>query len=125
MLADPQTITVNSVAKVMPRVTSDGSSSVYQLSDETFKLEISHTNVTAKGKSKGLAGRIRTLVRFTQRAIVADPLTAVNDFDTLSYQVVIDRPSYGFTQTQLDQLRAGFQTWLDSTMTGKLFGQES
>lgn len=121
MLTDPQTVTVNAVAKTMPRVSSSGTSAVYQLADETFKLEVSH-QVVSKGKS---ASRIRTLVRVTQRAIVADPLTAVNDYDTMSLQFVIDRPNYGFTGVQLDQLRAGFAAWLDTTMTGKLFGLES
>lgn len=121
MLTDPQVVTVNAVAKSMPRVSSTGTSALYQLADETFKLEVSH-QVQKKGNS---SSRIRTLVRLTQRAIVSDPLTTVNDYETMSLQFVIDRPNYGFTQAQLDQLRAGFATWFDTTMTGKLFGLES
>jgi len=121
MLSDPQTITVNAVAKAMPRIQTTGTSAVYSLSDETFKLEVSHQKI-AKGKT---ASRIRSLVRFTQRAIVPDPLTAVNDYETTSIQIVIDRPEVGFTATQLDQMSAGLKTWLDTTMMGKLFGQES
>jgi hypothetical protein len=116
MFADPQSITVNAVAKSMPRILSSGTSSTYQKTDEEFKLIISHL------KSKG---RIRSMARVDQRAIVPDPLTAVNDYETLSFYCVVDRPEVGFTQTQVDQLIAGFKTWLDTTASGKLFGQES
>jgi hypothetical protein len=117
MFSDPQTVTVNSVAKVMPRVSQQGTSSTYQLNDETFKLTVSHAKA---GKD-----RIRSVVRIDQRAVVPDPLTSVNDYETLSFYVVIDRPSAGFTSTQVAQLVAGLEAWLDSTAVGKLFGQES
>lgn len=116
MFADPQTVTVNAVAKVMPRVTSDGLSSIYQLADQSFKLTISHA------PSKG---RIRSMVRIDQRAIVADPLTAVNDYETLSFYVVVDRPEVGFTAAQQDQLITGLKTWLSTVNSDKIFGQES
>jgi len=116
MFADPQTVTVNAVAKVMARVLSDGKSAVYQLADQSFTLKISHL------LSKG---RIRSMMRVDQRAIVPDPLTAVNDYETLGVYLVIDRPEVGFTQTQVEQLIAGIETWLDSTSIGKLYGQES
>lgn len=117
MFADPQVVTVNAVAQSMPRVEVKGNSSFYQKADESFKLTISH----AKSKD----ARIRTMVRIDQRAIVPDPLTAVNDWETLSFYVVLDRPSVGFTQTQCDQLITGLKAWVDSTAIGKLYGQES
>jgi hypothetical protein len=116
MLTDPQTITVNAVAKTMPKVSSNGTSTQYKLADDSFRLDVSHQ------KSKG---RIRSLAKVTQRAVVADPLTSVNDYEELAVHVVIDRPEVGFTSTQVDQLLTGFKTWLDSTMVGKLYGQES
>lgn len=116
MFSDPQTVTVNAVAKVMPRVSSDGLSSIYQLSDQSFKLTISHT------PSKG---RVRSMVRIDQRAIVPDPLTAVNDYETLSFYFVVDRPEVGFTAAQQDQLRAGLTAWFNTAASDKIFGQES
>jgi hypothetical protein len=65
------------------------------------------------------------MARIDQLAVVADPLTAVNDYETLSFYVVIDRPKYGFSSTQVDQLVSGLKTWLDSTSVGKLYGRES
>lgn len=117
MLTDPQTVTVNSVAKVMPRVLSTGTSAKYMLADESFTLDISHQ--TAKD------GRIRSMAKTTQRAVVADPLTNVNDYETLSIHTVIDRPNYGFTQAQVEQLVAGHFAWQNTAMVAKLFGRES
>lgn len=117
--ADPQSVTVNAVAQSMPRVSvgsSGGLSSMYQKSDESFKLTISHQKN---------AKRIRSMARIDQRSVVADPLTAENDYEILSFYVVIDRPLVGYTQTQCEQLIAGFKTWLDNTAIGRLYGQES
>jgi len=120
MLADPQSITVNAVAKSMPRLTSEGQHSFYQLADQTFGLDILHRPIKRDGKS-----RVVSRVAFTQRAVVADPLTAVNDFENVTVSVQIDRPEAGFTSTQIDQMVTGFKSWLDSTMVGKLYGRES
>jgi hypothetical protein len=117
MFTDPQSITVNAVAQSMPRIQIDGKKCVYQKSDGTFTLTISHQIIAGD--------RVRSVARVDQKAIVPDPLTSVNDYETLSFYVVIDRPLAGFTSTQTDQLITGFKTWLDSTAIGKLFGQES
>lgn len=116
MFADPQSVTVNSVAQSMPRISATGTSAVYQKSDGVWTLSISHQ------LSKG---RIRSMVRLDQKAVVADPLTAVNDYQILSDYHVIDRPEYGFTLTQVQQQVAGLNAWLDGTAVGKLFGKES
>jgi hypothetical protein len=53
MLADPQTLTVNSVAKVMPRVNQDNNGSKYRLRSTTdeYVLEIKHSDgKIAKGQ---------------------------------------------------------------------------
>jgi hypothetical protein len=120
MLSDPQTITVNAVAKAMPRIVSEGQHAFYQLSDQTFSLDILHRTIKRDGKN-----RVVSRASFSQRAVVPDPLTSVNDFETVSVSVQIDRPDAGFTSTQIDQMVAGFKSWLDSTMVGKLYGRES
>jgi hypothetical protein len=65
------------------------------------------------------------MARLDQRAIVPDPLTAVNDFETLTDYHVIDRPEVGFTVAQVQQQVAGLNAWLDATMVSKLYGKES
>jgi hypothetical protein len=116
MFADPISVTVNSVAQSMPRVETNGRKSVYQKGDETFTLTISHAKT---------GSRVRSMARSDQRAIVPDPLTSVNDYETMSFYCVIDRPEAGFSVTQVEQLVAGFQAWLTTSVVDKLYGQES
>lgn len=119
-LTDPQTITVNAVAKVMPRIESQGTHALYQIENQTFSLDIRHSSGKKDGKI-----RHKALVTFTQRAIVPDPLTSVNDYETVSISLMIDRPEAGFDATQIDQMVAGFKTWLTTTMVGNLYGRQS
>lgn len=113
---DPQTITVNAVAKVMPRIQVIGPSAIYQNSDESFKLTISHQKPSL---------RIRSMARIDQRVVAADPLTSVNDWQSLGMYLVIDRPTVGFSLVQVTQQWAGFKTWLDDPAIARLYGQES
>lgn len=115
--ADPQTLTINGVAKSLARISSNGLQSVYANQDESVVLTISH-QVTK-------ANRVRTLVRVDQRAVVTNPLDSSNDYDTLTMSVQIDRPYYGFTSADVQYLEAALETWLDSTSIGKLYGKES
>jgi len=114
---DPQSVTVNSVAQSMPRIKSDGTKTIYQKSDRSFTLTISHID------SKD--GRVRSMARIDQLAVVTNPLDSTNDYDTLSAYLVIDRPGFGFSLAQVQQLVAGLQAYLDSTAVGKLYGHES
>jgi hypothetical protein len=116
MFTDPQTITVNAVAKPMPRVATGDRKATYQMNDESFTLNISHSKTS---------DRIRSMSRVDQRTLVPDPITAVNDWETLSVYIVVDRPLAGFTSTQVEQLITGFKSWLDVTAIGKIYGQES
>jgi hypothetical protein len=117
MFTDPQTLTVNSVAKTMPRIEQNGTSSTYQMADQTFTFKISHQAVSGN--------RVRSMVRTDQRAIVPDPLTSVNDYENLAVYLVIDRPLAGFTATQVDQLVQAMKAWLTTTAVTSLFGRES
>jgi len=125
MFVDPQVVTINSVAKSMALVNSEGTKRTYQTNDKSFTLIVSHQSSVNNAKSKGLRQRVRTLIRLEQRATVADPLSAENDYDEMTIQMVIDRPEAGFTAQQLQYLVAGFEGWLDSTAVTKLFGRES
>jgi hypothetical protein len=120
VIIDPQVVTVNTVAQSMPRLAMPGDSgSTFQKSDLTWTLNIRHRSVTRDKKK-----RVVSLVVLTQRKIVADPLTANNDYETLATSVQIDRPEVGFTSTEVDQQLTGFKTWLSSAMIGQLYGRE-
>lgn len=117
-LTDPQSITVATVAKSMPRVSVKESSSTYSKDDETYKLTISHDRNT---KTK----RIRSSMRIDRREIVADPLTAVNDYENLAIYLVIDRPEVGFSATQVDDVVQAFKTWLSNANVTAVYGLQS
>lgn len=121
MFSDPQSITpTGGSAQSMPRIQQAGLSSTYQTADSNYVLVISHQTRKAKGKS-----RVSSLAKFTQRAIVPDPLTSVNDYETVSVHVVIDRPEAGFTATQIDALVQGFKAWLTTTVVTNMVGLQS
>jgi len=115
-LADPQSVTINAVAQSMPRIVTGDRKSTYQKNDGVWTFEISHT------PNKD---RIRSMVKLTQRAVVPDPLTAVNDYETLITYLVVDRPLAGFSMVQLEQQVAGFVAWLSNANVDKIYGQES
>jgi len=122
-LADPLPITVNVTTTNLPKVSTQGLSSVYQNADETLKETISHQIQQPKGSS---GRRVRSLIRVDQRTVVADPVSGVNsDFDTLSVQLVIERPEYGFTVTQVDYLVQALKAQLTTAIVTKLYGKES
>jgi len=117
MFTDPISITVNGVTKSMARISTGTMSSVYSTSDGLFTLTLSHQET---GKQ-----RVRTLVKFVQKAIVTNPLDSTNDYDTMTLSLTIDRPMAGFTIVQLEQLTAGFISWLTNANVDKLYGKES
>lgn len=116
MFSDPQSVTINAVAKSMPKISAKDTSAVYQGADGLFKLTISHT------PSKD---RVRSMVRLDQKAIVTNPLDSTNDYDTLSFYTVIDRPNFGFTTAQVEYIVAGLIAWLSAGNVDKLVGLES
>lgn len=119
-LTDPQSITVSGSAKSMPRILTEGSHSLYRSSDGNWSLDIRHRNIRRDKKL-----RIVTTESFTQKKIVADPLTTVNDYDTASFSTQCERPEVGFSIAELDAMRAGNSTWLDTAKFTQLLGGES
>lgn len=111
---DPITITINSIAFVLNKISEQGLTTVYQTGDQNLRLEISH-QVNTK------TDRIRTVVKMTQRKVVADPLTSVNDYDTMQYHSVIDRPGNGWTKTEVVNNVAGLDAWMSDAVVEKLF----
>lgn len=115
--ADPQPVTINSVLTNLPRVQTDGLMSVYMSADGTLKLTVSHQVQND--------GRVRSMGRLDQTKVATDPISSANKSVTLSIYTVIERPSFGFSSTEVDQLATGYKSWLSSTVIGKLYGKES
>lgn len=114
-LADPQTITINSVAQTLNRITSDGLKSIYATSDEIYKFTVSHQE---SGK------RTRRMVRIDKRVVAADPLSSINEYKSLGIYVVIDEPEYGFTDDDIHKVVAGLLAWLTEANTLKVLASQ-
>lgn len=109
--ADPQTITVNTVAKTLNRIKSDGYRSEYSASDEAFKMTISHQ------ESKG---RTRRMVRIDNRVVATDPLTSESEYKNLGVYAVIDEPEYGFDDADIDHVVQALIAWLTTANVTKV-----
>lgn len=117
MFADPITITIAAVPKTLARVSTKDMSAVYKTADGAYTLNISHQVTKDK---------IRSLSRLDFKKVVADPLTAINDFEILSTYAVSERPNFGFSGTEVKDQLAGFNTWHAlAASQDKLFNLES
>lgn len=112
---DPQSVTIDAVPYSMPRVSSESTKSLYSEATEALKMTISHQ------ESKS---RTRRMVRLDKRVVAADPLTAVNEYQTVGVYLVIDEPEYGFSDDAIDDIVQGFKTWLTTANVLKVLGSE-
>lgn len=116
MFADPQSITVNAVPQSLARVRVGDLNAEYQSATGEFKLRISH--------QEG-AKRIRRMVRIDHKMIAADPLSAVNSYQTAGVYVVIDEPVVGFTDVELGYLVSALTAYLTAGNVAKVLASES
>lgn len=112
---DPQSVTIDGVAHSMPRVSSETSKSLYSEATEALKMTISHQEAK---------DRTRSMVRLDMRVVAADPLTAVNVYQTVGVYLVVDKPEFGFTIDNIDDIIQGFKTWLSTANVTKILGGE-
>lgn len=118
MFADPQSVTVNAVAKSLAR---QGTSSPETLgrfvtADGEFEYTV---------RQNKTANRFRREIRLTQKKVSADPISAINKEISTSVMVVVDEPRWGFSDTEIGYLTAAIITAFDSTARDKLLAGES
>lgn len=113
--ADPQTVTINTVAQTLNRIKSDGARSVYSKDDESVTLTLSHQS------SKD---RTRRMARLDKRVVATDPLSSVNEYKSLGVYIVVDEPEYGFTDADIDYVVQALTAWLSSANVLKLLGNQ-
>lgn len=118
MFADPQTLTIDSVATTFARQGSANPERLgkFRSADGTMEFEI-RQNTTA--------ARFRREVRLTMKKVAADPISALNKEVSASVIMVIDEPRWGFTDTELGNLSDAVEAWWDSTSRAKLLGGEN
>jgi hypothetical protein len=118
MLSDPQTVTINSVAKVMPRINQDNNSSVYRLrsSLDEYVLTIKHSNGKIVGGQPG-EGHLAKL-DYTVFATATAPELH------LACWAVLQNPD-GFDLTLSRNTMLGLMGYLSSANIDKLLNGES
>lgn len=94
MLADPQSVTVATVAKTLPAIDRGRFTSTYREAGGEHELIIS-TN---------FAKRDRSVIRLNHTKTASDPLTAETVNVSASVYMVIDRSKFGYSDSELDDL---------------------
>lgn len=117
MLVDPQSITLNGVATSLPRNGGNGvNSNVYATADDLVKLTV------RKDRSK--AGRLRNEFRLEQSKVAPDPISAVNKSVGATVYIVVDRPSFGFSNAELGYLIEALKAAFVAGTYNKVLGGE-
>jgi len=118
-LADPQTVTINAVAKTLPRTGYLPNAGVFTIDDGTIRLTVSDTYG---------AKRTRRSARLDFSKIAADPLISAQNIKySMSAYLVVDVPVTGFTVAEAKQIVDGLTLWLTASTganTTKLLGGE-
>lgn len=118
--ADPQSVTVNSVAQSLPRIASPAPTTqgVFSTADGTYTYAV---------RQNSTKDRFRREIRFTQRKVATDPIAAVQKEVSASIIIAVDEPKWGFSDTELGYLIAGVLANLSASSganQAKLLGGE-
>lgn len=114
---DPQSVTINAVPYTLPRVSTEATKSVYSTADELLKMTVSHI------KTKD---RTRSMIRLDKTVVAADPFDASKSYSqSLGIYVVIDRPKFGFTATDMDFVVQALKAWATTANVLKVVGTET
>lgn len=114
-LTDPQSVTISTVAKSLPRIGMSLNESDYQSADGTVKMTIRHDS----------SRRNRHIVKLQKSLIVADPLFPSQN-QTVSYSatLTIDTPKNGAVAADFAALADALVLWATPATTLKVAGGE-
>jgi hypothetical protein len=116
MYADPQTVTINAVAKVMARMPSTSTNvGAFRTVDGEYKLDIK------QGSTKRRKNREAVL---TFEKPYTDPNSGLTSTVGASVKIVVNEPPMGFTDTELGYCLAGLTAWFSPTNRDRLLGGE-
>jgi len=118
MLTDPQTVTVNAVAKVMPRINQDNNTSTYRLRStlDEYILTIKHTDGKISGGVLGESHNAR--LKYTVFATATVPEQVL--YATLNLQ-----NGDGMDLTVARNIMLGLSAWGTSATIDKLLTGEN
>lgn len=103
--ADPQSVTINSVAQTLPRISSGVNSGTFRKDDATVTLSVNHTY----GK------RNRRQIRLDHKKVGPDVFTSDNTEYSMSAYLVIDAPSTGYTVAEQKQIVDALTAYLTAS----------
>jgi hypothetical protein len=104
--ADPQSVTINTVAQSLPRISSGSNSGVFQKDDTTVKLSVSHS----------YGSRTRRVLRLDHAKIATDPfLAGVNTKFNMAAYLVVDVPVTGYTVVEQKQIVDALTAYLTAS----------
>jgi len=116
MFADPQSLTIATVAQTLPATERNGQTSVYKKDDDAYRLTIGHQ----------YGRRNRFTVRLDAQKIAPDPLAASNNqIYTASVYLVLDKPPVGYTNAELKDMAVALSAWATSANLLKVLGGET
>lgn len=111
MLADPQSVTINSVANSLPAISRGENNSTYQKDDGNVALKVSHN----------YSKRTRRTVRLDFSKIAADPLISAQNIKySMSAYLVIDAPITGFTIAEQKYIVDALTAYLTASSGAKV-----
>lgn len=106
MLADPQSVTINAVAKSLPRVGAGLYNGQFSTVDGIYQLGISHA----------FAKRTRRTARLDYKVTAADIMdSSLNVPYSGSVQLIVDMPAVGISRADQGNVAIGFCDWLSAT----------
>ncbi len=109
--ADPQSVTIASVATSLPRVSSGPNQGSFSSNDGLVKLSVSSAN----GK------RNRRTVRLEHSKVAADPFVpAQNARYSMSCYIVVDTPLSGYTVSQQKEIVDALTAYLTASTGAKV-----
>lgn len=115
--ADPQSVTINTVAKSLPEFSRAPSVAVYKHATEEIYLEV-------KKDFRNTA--FRTQVRVLQKKIGADALNPATNrqYECDAYLVIRGPTNIGFTATEIAKTTEALVDWLSDANIVRLIGGE-
>jgi hypothetical protein len=104
--ADPQSVTINAIAKTLARTSSGQDSGAFSKDDGEVKLLVNHVY----GKRNRRTLRIEHQKLTTD---VTDP--TINTLYGMSCYLVVDVPKVGYTNAEIKQVVDGFTAYLTAS----------
>jgi len=109
--ADPQSVTINAIAQVLPRTASGVNTGSFTKDDGNVALTVSHS----------YGRRTRRQLRLTHRKIAADPLISAQSIVySMGVQVIVDTPVTGYTVAEAKQIVDAVIAYLSASSGAKI-----